>query len=358
MSNINKFDFEIKTLSPVHIGSGDKYYGSEYFLDVINDVKVFKRINIQKYYASLNDIEQEKFIKNLQKKDYQLKKINTKFTRYLAFNKVINKPNPTNEIIENIKTFDKAYIPGSSIKGAIENVIFYNALDENDIPDLFSGSMVDRRYINSFFSPSGKAHDNIMRFLQIKDSTTVKNPSIYEVSSVKPKKDGGHQQVIKTYLETIFFTKKLLSSSITTNYDKNTYKKLNIEDKLYMIDIDFIKESIYNFSRDYIDYELEFCKTHKLNNLAIFYRSCKKNNSKDKPLLKIGHGSGFLATTISLKIKQYGFDYFNLVKKNTKGRKSKSDFPITRKIITQNVKVNGKPANLDKTICWCQLIFE
>lgn len=197
MSNINKFDFEIKTLSPVHIGSGDKYYGSEYFLDVINDVKVFKRINIQKYYASLNDIEQEKFIKNLQKKDYQLKKINTKFTRYLAFNKVINKPNPTREIIENIKTFDKAYIPGSSIKGAIENVIFYNALDENDIPDLFSGSMVDRRYINSFFSPSGKAHDNIMRFLQIKDSTTVKNPSIYEVSSVKPKKMVATNKLLK-----------------------------------------------------------------------------------------------------------------------------------------------------------------
>ena len=125
-----------------------------------------------------------------------------------------------------------------------------------------------------------------------------------------------------------------------------------------MIDIDFIKQSIYNFSSDYIDYELEFCKKHKLNNLARFYRICKKSNSKDKPLLKIGHGSGFLATTISLKIKQYGFDYFNLVKKNTKGRKSKSDFPITRKIITQKVNVNGKPSSMDKTIGWCQLIFE
>lgn len=359
MANINKFDFKIKTLSPVHIGSGDKYDGSEYFLDVINEVNVFKRINIQKYYASLNDIEQEKFIKNLQKKNYQLKKIDsTKFTRYLAFNKVINRPNPTNEIIENIKTFDKAYIPGSSIKGAIENVIFYNALDKNDIPDLFNGKWINKRYINSFFSPSGKAHDNIMRFMQIKDSTSVKNPFIYEVSSVKPKKDGGHQQVIKTYLETIYSSKNLLSSSITTNYDKNAYKKLKIEDKSYMIDIDFIKESIYNFSSDYIDYELDFCKKHKLNNLARFYRNCKKQNSKNTPLLKIGHGSGFLATTVSLKIKQYGFDYFNLVKRNTKGKKSKSDFPITRKIITQDVTVNGKPAKMDKTIGWCQLLFE
>ena len=41
-------DFKIKTISPVHIGSGDKYDASEYFLDVIKTkdkhIKVFKRI--------------------------------------------------------------------------------------------------------------------------------------------------------------------------------------------------------------------------------------------------------------------------------------------------------------------------
>ena len=352
-------DFQIKTMSPVHIGSGDKYDASEYFLDVIKEKKVFKRINIQKYYTSLSESEKNQFLKNLQKKDYQLPKIDsTKFTRYLAINKVSTRPNPTNEIIENIKSSDRPYIPGSSIKGAIENVIFYNALDESEMPNLFNKNRINKKFISTFFSPSGKAHDSIMRFMQVKDSTSVTNPFIYDVLSVKPKKGGGHQQVIKTYLETIY-SAKTLSSSIITNYNADTYKKLNIEDKAYMIDIDFIKESIYNFSSDYIDYELEFCKKHKLNNLARFYRSCKKNNSKDKPLLKIGHGSGFLATTISLKVKQYGFDYFNIVKKNTKGKKAKSDFPITRKIVTkQPIRINGKEDYMDKTIGWCQLIFE
>ena len=357
---MEKYDFEIKTISPVHIGSGDKYDASEYFLDIVNNkTKVFRRINIQKYYASLNDNEQEDFIKNLQRKNYQFPKIsNKKFTRYLAFNKVSTRPNPTNEIIENIKSSDRPYIPGSSIKGAIENVIFYNALENSDIPDLFYNNQLNKRYINSFFSPSGKAHDNIMRFMQIKDSSSVANPFIYDVLSVKPKKGGGHEPVIKTYLETIYQTKKNLSSSLITNYNENTYKKLNLADKSYMIDIDFIKESIYNFSRDYIDYELNFCKENKLNNLARFYRNIKKNNSKDNPLIKIGHGSGFLATTISLKIKEFGFDYFDIVKKNTKGKKSKSDFPITRKIIKQPIIVNGKKDYMDKTIGWIQLIFE
>lgn len=349
-------DIQIKTISPVHIGSGDKYDASEYFLDVIQNTKVFKRINIQKYYASLSENEKNQFLKNLQKKDYRFPKIDSaKFTRYLALNKVTIRPNPTNEIIENIKTFNMPYIPGSSIKGAIENVIFYNALEENEIPNLFNNNRINREFVNSFFSPSGKAHDSIMRFMQISDSDSVKNPFIYDVFSIKPKKGGGHEQVIKTYLETIYSTKKTLSSSITNTYDEKKYEKLNIEDKAYMIDMDFIKESIYNFSSDYIDYELEFCKKHKFNNLAKFYKKCKKDNSKNKPLLKIGHGSGFLATTISLKIKQYGFDYFNIVKKNTKGRKSKSDFPITRKIIKQELKDGNY---LEKTIGWTQLIFE
>ena len=349
-------DFQIKTLSPVHIGSGNKYDASEYFLDVIKKTKVFKRINIQKYYSSLNDDEKNLFLKNLQKKDYQLPKINSsKFTKYLSFNKVSARPNPTNEIIENIKSSDMPYIPGSSIKGAIENVIFYNALEKSEIPNLFNGKYLNKKYINSFFSPSGKAHDNIMRFMHISDSTSVKNPFIYDVLSVKPKKGGGHQQVVKTYLETIYSTKKTLSSSITTTYDADTYKRLNLEDKSYMIDIDFIKESMYNFSTDYIEHELEFCKHHKYNNLIRFYRQCKKENSINKPLLKIGHGSGFLATTISLKVKQYGYDYFNVVKRNTKGKKSKKDFPITRKIIKQPLKDNKY---LEKTLGWTQLIFE
>ena len=236
---MEKYDFEIKTISPVHIGSGDKYDASEYFLDVVNNkTKVFRRINIQKYYASLNDNEQEDFIKNLQRKNYQFPKIsNKKFTRYLAFNKVSTRPNPTNEIIENIKSSDRPYIPGSSIKGAIENVIFYNALENSDIPDLFYNNQLNKRYINSFFSPSGKAYDNIMRFMQIKDSSSVANPFIYDVFSVKPKKGGGHEPVIKTYLETIYQTKKNLSSSLITNYNENTYKKLNLADKSYMIEI-------------------------------------------------------------------------------------------------------------------------
>lgn len=349
-------NIQIKTLSPVHIGSGNKYDASEYFLDVIQKTKVFKRINIQKYYASLNDNEKNRFLKDLQKKNYKLPKLNSpKFTKYLAFNKVSIRPNPTNEIIENIKSSDRPYIPGSSIKGAVENAIFYNALDDSEILKLFNGNHINKKFINSFFSPSGKANDSIMRFMQISDSTDVKHPFIYDAFSVKPKNGGGHEQVVKTYLETIYSTQKTLSSSITTNYDADTYEKLNIEDKAYMLDIDFIKESIYNFSNDYINHELRFCKKHKFDNLAVFYRKCKKDNSKDKPLLKIGQGSGFLATTISLKVKEYGFDYFNIVKRNTKGKKSKKDFPIMRKIIKQELKDNSYR---EKTLGWTQLIFE
>lgn len=363
MVETKKYNFEIKTISPVHIGSGDKYDASEYFLDRHNNkTKVFRRIDIPKYYSSLKKEEQEDFIRKIQKTGYRFPKLNNKkFTRYLSLNLASSRPSPKYQIMENVKSMNKAYIPGSSIKGAIENVIFYNSLERGDIPNLFNGNKINENFIDSFFSPSGNAYDSILRFLQISDSSSAVSPVIYDVFSVKPKKKGvGHENVIKTYLETIYSNKNTLSSKITTSYDDELYDDLGIDDKYYMIDIDYIKESIYNFSSDYIDYEIDFCLEHDYDNLLVFYKNLKKMNSIEKPLLKIGHGSGFLATTISLKIKKFdNLGLYRVVKNNTSIRKvvkkSKKDFPITRKIIKQPLKGNNYR---EKTIGWCQLIFE
>lgn len=363
MVETKTYNFEIKTISPVHIGSGDKYDASEYFLDIHNNkTKVFRRIDIPKYYSSLNKSQQENFINKIQKTGYRFPKIENKkkFTRYLALNVTSSRPSPKYQIMENVKSMNKPYIPGSSIKGAIENVILYNSLESSEIPNLFNGNKINDKFLDSFFSNSGKANDNILRFLQIADSSNATSPVIYDVFSVKPKKKGiGHETVIKTYLETIY-SRNTLSSNITTNYDEKFYEDLDIDDKSYMIDMNYIKESIFNFSCEYIDYEIDFCIDHDYDNLLVFYENLKKINSIKKPLLKIGHGSGFLATTISLKIKKFdNIKLFKTVKNNTKIRKevkkSKKDFPITRKIIKQPLKNNNYR---EKTMGWCQLIFE
>ena len=87
-----------------------------------------------------------------------------------------------------------------------------------------------------------------------------------------------------------------------------------------------------------IDY---FCFNNRGSELAKYIRKNingkrEKLNTPDKPMLKIGGGSGFLATTIGLKIKEhddYNFDdYFEKVRNITRGKSYDYCFPKSRKV--------------------------
>ena len=340
----------INTITPVHIGTGDVYMSSEYFLDKakINNKEypVFRRIDLRKYFSSLDKVGQDKFSNDLLNPKYILPKISNKYQRYFAFNKCVSRPNPGNEIHENVKILDKPYIPGSSIKGAIENAILFNALSSKDIEKMFNGRGINENVIKRFFSPSGNPQDNIMRFLQISDTNTSNRPYIYDIQTLKANRDGTFKKQFKLYYETI--VSKKLNSTITTTYDENIYEELNLEDKSYLIDLDFIKESIYEFSKEFIEYEVEFSEDYGIGKSVNFYKALNKKNSKNSPVLRLGATKGLFSTTINLKIKQYDFNYFNNVKRKIKGRKARFDYPITRRVIAKSQYPTG----------WVQLSFD
>lgn len=342
------YNFDIETISPIHVGSGNSYNASDYFRDKYKNIDVFKRISLSKYYNSLDSYGQKKLVKKLQEFDFRIKKIPDKYKKYTSYDRCIKKPNPSNLIYENIKIFYKPYIPGSSLKGAIKTAIIYNSLNHDDINKILKNNgRINEKFLNTFFSSSGNAHDNILRFLHVKDSSTFANPAIYDVITIKPNKTNGKEDIVKTYLETIFSNKKTLSSSIKINYDYDFYKDLNLENKKTFIDMDYIKNSIYEFSNDYINHEIKFSKENNLKSLNKFYKKINSKNTVGSPLLKIGSGSGFLATTINLKIKNMDVFVYNKIKRNLPGKKSKSDFPITRKIINKTGDAPG----------WIKLIF-
>lgn len=344
----------IKTISPVHIGTGDVYMSSEYYQDTISmnnkNYSVFKRINLIKYFNSLDKNSQDRFSKDLLNDKYKLPKLSDEFLRYYSYNRCDSRPNPGNQINENIKVLDKPYIPGSSIKGAIETALLYNSLTNEDIHEIFSGGGFDEKFANKFFSSNGLPQNSILRFLQISDSTTAPHPYIYDIKTIKANKKGGFSKVFNLYYETILG--KNLVSTLTTNFDSRLFKKLNLEDKKYLLDLDYIKESIYNFSNDYMENELEFIEKYGKENSMVkemykFYRAYKKKNSIDSPFLKIGSTSGLLATTINLKIKHVDSYYFKRVKNSSRTKKAKYEYPVTRRISNKT----GYPTG------WIQLSF-
>nr|WP_295722793.1 type III-A CRISPR-associated RAMP protein Csm5 [uncultured Methanobrevibacter sp.] len=260
-----------------------------------------------------------------------------------------------------MKTNDKFFIPGSSLKGAIRTSLLYNLINADDIPEDIvqkrSGKYRIKRgacdnFINKIFSaPKGNsAQNSIMRFLQISDSTVAKFPHVYDLKTIKAKPTGTFEdhgrngRVIKTYVETIG-RKTSLKFSLNNTVNDDVLNRIGIEDKKYLISLKNIKESIYNFSNDIIDHEIEFYEEYDRPSIKKTYEKLSKWNKLDKPLIKLGSGSGLLATSIALKIKNEDIQRFEEIRQSFR-RSYEYEFPKSRKI-----------TSTDLPLGWVQLSF-
>jgi len=367
---INKKPLEcsLKTITPIHIGSGGDYGTSEFITGEIGKTKVIKRIKIDEYFLSLPKPERKILLEKLTKRFFldSEKPISTNFNRYISRLKC-SKPNK--EISETIKTLDKIYIPGSSIKGAIKTALFYCNVDEEFIINLKESGKIytyfdkkgkekatidDNDYkniLNSFFANASEnlSRYNILRFLKISDTSSYKNPSIYSSSTLKaiqiahqrykePKYDihRGSNRFLETIEEGILLKFKIYPDYNKEFYDNSESKvQLGISDKEEIIDMNNIKKSLYTFSRDYIQHEYKFAKEYEIEGLAEKYLYLHKHNTEKQPLIRIGSGSGFLGNTIALKIKKFseetGDNFYDLIKKTA--HKHGEIFPKSRKFI-------------------------
>lgn len=321
------YDLRLTTLSPIHIGSGKSYSCCEFVPAKAKSkgqiVKIIKRVNLTNYYSSLSDDRKDTFLASLTNSNFELKqfdkKIKKDFVRYQCIDN--SRVDFINEVQEHIKTSDKLYIPGSSIKGAIRTAIFYDLLTEDDM-DKIGKDISSNRRNNSFLSndllkkhfTSGFGNDaqyNIFRFMQVADTTTTNLPRIEQVLAVMATDDrrknqfySRHGKVVKSYLETIGANKNF-KSSLTTTFDSNIYRKLKLEDKSEILDLNYLKDVLFKFSQDLIYYEMDFADKYDIDYLSKFYETLNKKNTVDAPLLKIGAGSGLMATSIAMKIKEY-----------------------------------------------------
>jgi len=345
----------LKTITPVHIGNGKDYGPSEYYSGKSTKGNpIIVKIDLNQVYNSLSKEQKDEFIKHLTDPSFQigdylnnvLGKKPPQIKRYLAL--LICK-SPQN-IKEHIKTVEKPYIPGSSIKGAIRTAILHNIIKNDDVKEIkklfyfknnnyFINFWKSQDFHNQFFSnPRYKDPKyNILKFLQITDTQTTDYPTIYSLITLKVgqnrnewyKRNG---RTVKTCAETIGVNKKL-NFEISSSYNPHVHRELKLDDKTDYIEIDRIKEFLFNFSRDYIDHEINFAQKYRLNFLENFYTDLESKNTPESPLMRIGHGSGFLSTTIGLRLKEDPETY-EMVRK-TFHRAYPFEFPKTRKLTEQ-----------------------
>lgn len=345
------YDLHLTTLSPIHIGSGKSYSCCEFVpaKDKLNgnDTKIIKRVDLTNYYSSLSDDKKDNFLAGLTNSNFKLeqfdKKIKKDFVRYQCID---NSHDSFKNVQEHIKTSDKLYIPGSSIKGAIRTAIFYDLLTEDDMDnigrDIFSNPFLSDDLLKKHFSSGfgNDAQNNIFRFMQVADTTTTNLPKIEQVLIImasngqRKNKSYSIKSNIKSYLETIGANKKF-KSRLTTTFDSNIYRKLKLEDKSEILNLNYLKDVLFKFSQDLIYYEMDFADKYDIDYLSKFYENLNKKNTVDAPLLKIGAGSGLMATSIAMKLKEYNPLSFERVRKSFNRRNYEFEFPKSRKVTKQ-----------------------
>ena len=364
MGECNKYKIPINILSPIHIGSIDSFNANEY---LFIDDKVY-RINIVKFFNSLNNKNKEKFIKLIQDENFSLSDLEyidvellKSFSRYDLINRCSDYPVYNNVQVEcAIKSQNKLYIPGSSIKGAIKMALLYNSIQYNQIPDLIDKVFFNNyhTFINKFFSSpveDATIFYNILRFLQIEDSSNFDNIShLHQLENWYADIDGKFMFPKKyetRYLETIPESNSL-QTVISTNYDKNFYQELNFsEDTERLLNINTISESLFSFADDLITFEINFFSKFQRDDLVKFYEELMEQNDYNKPLILLGGANGVYSNTIYLKIYEYdqknNTHYSENLAQLLFDRADELLFPKSRKITYSESKPLG----------WAQLDF-
>lgn len=133
-------NLQIKTLSPIHIGNGEKYNGLCYVEDIFSKPKKIFLVDFEKIKKLLKPNELDSFISWVITEDHP------SWFKFCKFE--LNKPNLLNEFkkiasyafsnystiqLRDIDCFikenNKSYIPGTEIKGAIRTAILYVLLN-------------------------------------------------------------------------------------------------------------------------------------------------------------------------------------------------------------------------------------
>lgn len=343
----------LKVITPVHIGNGVKYGPQEFYTGKGKsrgrELEIFSRVDTTKLYSKLDEKTREEFLHNLTTPEFDLngffkgspaaKKAARESVRYRGI--IRTKSSQIKEVNEHIKTSDELYIPGSSIKGSIRTALLYQHIRESDL-ERISGAVQRRRYrdfkniIDGFFSAESRdaAKKSVMRFLQVTDTGTVKTPHLYEMKVLNAGRGSFGYKKFPLHLE--FIPKTKLEFEMRSTY-RGVYDGIGLGARNRLADPETVIESLYSFSRDYIEHEIEFASRYGIDFLEKLYTKLRSINSPETPLMRIGYGSGFLATTIALRFKEEDPATYDSIRKLAGRRTYEYEFPKTRKLINGRI---------------------
>ncbi len=340
----------LETITPVHVGTGNKYSGVEF---VLKDDMLY-RVSLDKLLKELTEDQREDLTERLEDRNFSLtnflkdKKIAlSEIKRYASGFDGVGTPR---EIAELIKTNNRAYIPGSSIKGVIRSALLWhvtkNKMDEligvirKDLErikrrDLKKG--IGMEFVEDIFRVDDKtqkqdknydAKYDLLKFLEIDDFMHVNyNHNIEEVKTYSLKKEGyfdnwtiirGKKRFLNQFVESISI-KEIFKGTIRLSPQiKEAFKYeaeypllkeklpiLGLKNDLNEEDMKkHLLEVIGGFNDWCLSKEIELCR--KANNAKAFLKELDflKRQNKTEHLIRIGFGSGTIYQTLIKQVEE------------------------------------------------------
>lgn len=365
--------YEISIESPVYIGSGEKLDSMDL---VVQNGRVFL-INFDKVLSELKKKgedplvlhdEIERFGRNFSFKNFfYRRRIDVETVSRTSFS-CRGEPNNVSIFVKN--AFGVPLLPGSSLKGAIRtSLTWYFLKDENmrgQIEVALEGVLETlhqirdmrekRRALGRWERKIGQQLENLVFYGKKKDPQYDINKAV-TVTDASFEADLLELALCKTFTVTRenslvpkshdVFVEAIMPGNRggITDISLNSYF---LEENLSKIGfdkgrVDLLREfpRICNeFSKDVIEYELEFFEYHELPELVQFYENLlnslpEKNNEF---LLRLGSGIGWISTTVGLILKGNPHLLEEIRREFRLGRRRNQpyyvpEFPKTRKLI-------------------------
>jgi len=295
---------KIKTLSPVHIGSGNEISPLEYF---IKDGK-FYRVDVDNLFSS-PDFKpmMEKFIDQAkrERKISEILPLNLLEKHMLYSIKVSSLNTQFNpiQVKEYTKSAGRVYIPGSSLKGSILSGVLENILSKKKIEELENFDNLLGITLSDIKEENRRDTGKFIRWLDVRDSNFKKPYDSLELSLIKivgAKRKGLLPVLYETLKKELEFETEIISHS-----------KYNEEEILQFAD---------QFYRKVYQKEREFARGKN-----IIFPGIPSNSY----LLRIGQGSTAWSTSFFILADELGIKNYYI--KRPKIQKITGP-PVTRKL--------------------------
>lgn len=365
---------QIETVSPVHVGGKDQkldfldYVVSKDRIFVANENALFEEFSkkgllkkftqdvIQKQKTNENDLTS--IIKKYNCYDNNFVKTISAYIVSKNFNLGASDKPEIKPFVRN--GYYQPYVPGSSLKGSIRTAILYNYLKKvsrsdyervvstfkNKIAEIPRGKVMreweQKRFsekfltsiFNSYYLSKQSKNDyrykfgpntDIMRAFQVSDTLPLNKDSLElkRVRVLNNKRGEGKLLGIKMSPECIPIGTKL-ESFVKVDQQVIEYFKENNNKQLPFNNEKDIIECCNEFSKDIIQSEISYYESFKnvnIDDIIEFYKGLNAN-------LKLGWGSGLVATTIFLLLESESDKYKTIFKNYSPG------IPVSRRVVT------------------------